>query len=86
MIGNVWEWTLTLWGADWRRPTFGYPYRSDDGREDISPGDDVLRVVRGGSWRFVRGARGFARCAYRGGDLPLDSDDDGGFRCVSPVS
>jgi len=82
MAGNVWEWTRSLWGPDWRRPAFGYPYRADDGREDISPGDDVARVVRGGSWVNYRE---LARCAGRRWYYPNSSNDSLGFRCVSPV-
>jgi len=82
-VGNVWEWTLSLWGPDWRRPAFGYPYRLDDGREDTSPGDEVLRVVRGGSWAWEQGG---ARCAYRRSPSPYLSNLYLGFRCVSPVS
>ncbi len=53
MSGNVWEWTRSLWG-------FSYPYKPDDGRENLKAGDDVGRVIRGGSWsdnrRLVRAA------------------------------
>ncbi|MGH8077551.1 MAG: formylglycine-generating enzyme family protein, partial [Lysobacter sp.] len=60
MIGNVWEWTRSLYLA--------YPYKPDDGkREDLDAGNDVLRVVRGGSWDYLRD---LARCAYRGGLRP----------------
>ena len=62
MAGNVWEWTRSLWGKDYRKPDFVYPYNTDDGREDEAANDDVLRVVRGGSWA---NAVGSARCAVR---------------------
>ena len=81
-VGNVWEWTSSLWGTDWRQPDFGYPYQPDDGREDTSPGDEVARVVRGGSWFD---SQNFARCADRYWGFPSFSDVDYGFRCVSPV-
>ena len=42
MAGNVWEWTSSLYKD--------YPYRSDDGREDMSSGNS--RVVRGGSFSY----------------------------------
>jgi formylglycine-generating enzyme required for sulfatase activity len=86
MVGNVWEWTRSLWGTDWQKPDFAYPYRPDDPkREDLRAGDDVWRV-RGGSWGYNRG---YARCAYRAGLRPGDRNDDLGFRVVvrsAPVS
>jgi formylglycine-generating enzyme required for sulfatase activity len=54
LSGNVWEWTRSVFKE--------YPYNLDDGREDPDVPDDVLRVVRGGSWAdYDR----HARCAYR---------------------
>jgi len=40
---------------------------------------DVIRVVRGGSWRF---AVIYARCAFRNGPLPVDRLDYLGFRVL----
>ena len=80
MAGNVWEWTRSLWGKDYRKPDFVYPYNTDDGREDEAANDDVLRVVRGGSWASTVVN---ARCAVRLRNHP-DSDFYGydGFRVV----
>ena len=51
MIGNVAEWTRSLWGENGDKPNFAYPYDPDDSnREDLNAGNDVLRVVRGGAW------------------------------------
>ena len=84
MVGNVWEWTSSLWGKEWEKPEFIYPYRPDDGRENFGAGNEVCRVLRGGSWSF---SQDFARCAYRLRDLPYFRFDDYGFRIVvSPVS
>ena len=66
-------------GQDWKSD-FAIPTIPDDPkREDLDAGDDVLRVVRGGSWG---GVRDYARCAYRGRVLPDDRHDDIGFRVV----
>ncbi|MBC7249313.1 MAG: SUMF1/EgtB/PvdO family nonheme iron enzyme, partial [Anaerolineae bacterium] len=62
LSGNVWEWTHSLWGGDWEKPDFKYPYNPKDGREDESAGSGVLRVLRGGAFLVV--AR-LLRCAYR---------------------
>ncbi|MBK8541020.1 MAG: SUMF1/EgtB/PvdO family nonheme iron enzyme [Ardenticatenia bacterium] len=52
--GNVDEWTSSLWGlmedADRKDPEFGYPYDSDDGRENFDAPPSAARVLRGGSW------------------------------------
>jgi len=81
LAGNVWEWTGSRWGAEVERPTFGYPYDPDDGREDAGGTD--LRVVRGGSWNDE--ARN-ARCASRGRYYPDGWDDDLGFRALLQLS
>jgi len=80
MSGNVWEWTRSLWGPDWQKPAFRYPYRPDDGaREDLTAADEMLRVVRGGSWG---GFDQFARAANRLRDYPYNRFDFFGFRVV----
>jgi formylglycine-generating enzyme required for sulfatase activity len=84
LSGNVWEWTQSLWGEDWEKPDFKYPYSPTDGRENLKAGEDVLRVLRGGS--FAPG-RLYVRCALRGRDYPDDRVVGIGFRVVvSPIS
>ena len=61
MSGNVSEWTRSLWGPDWDKLTFPYPYKPDDGREQLQAPDTILRVVRGGAAWLVHQS---ARCAY----------------------
>ena len=80
MTGNVWEWTRSLWGSDGQKPDFSYPYDPNDRkREDLKVGNDIYRVVRGGSWYF---GQVNSRCAVRYGYLPDDRDNYNGFRVV----
>lgn len=79
MAGNVWEWTQSLWGKDWGKSDFKYPYWVDDGRENLEAGDNIARVLRGGSFY---GYRSYARCAYRDGYDPLNGYVNRGFRVV----
>jgi formylglycine-generating enzyme required for sulfatase activity len=72
MIGNVWEWTSSLF-----RP---YPYDPHDGRENLNL--DGWRVLRGGSW--VNDLY-MARCCVRlDGDFLFYNNV--GFRCAVSVS
>jgi formylglycine-generating enzyme required for sulfatase activity/energy-coupling factor transporter ATP-binding protein EcfA2 len=71
MAGNVWEWTSTIYQD--------YPYRADDGRENLEAGDNVARVLRGGSFRLDAG---LVRGAYRLRGDPRYRDVDVGFRVV----
>ena len=80
MSGNVWEWISSLWGKDILNPDFKYPYDPDDGREDLSADDDVLRVLRGGSFIYLIRV---VRCAFRNWNFPDDGNSYDGFRVVS---
>jgi formylglycine-generating enzyme required for sulfatase activity len=73
MVGNVWEWTNTLFEK--------YPYKADDGREDEkTPGN---RILRGGSFNH---SRWDARCAARSDRDSDNRSDRVGFRvCASPA-
>ncbi|MFN8059106.1 MAG: SUMF1/EgtB/PvdO family nonheme iron enzyme [Vicinamibacterales bacterium] len=75
MAGNVWEWTRSHHKA--------YPYNADDGRENLKAGNDVRRVVRGGSFRNLVD---FVRAAIRDCDSPVYRDDYVGFRLVVSCS
>ena len=77
MAGNVWEWCSTRWGH-------AYPYDLDDGREDLGSGDDVRRVLRGGSWY---NDKKWARCAFRRWAGPwVRGYNFGGLRCCCATS
>jgi formylglycine-generating enzyme required for sulfatase activity len=67
MAGNVWEWTSSLHQD--------YPYRADDGREDMSSSGN--RVVRGGSFDLPAD---YARCASRPSRSPNSRYRYNGFR------
>lgn len=83
MAGNVWEWTRTLWGTDWDKPMFRYPYRFDDKREDETD-KFSYHVLRGGS--YFNDSSG-VRCAIRNGVIFDGLSDNRGFRvCASPSS
>jgi len=84
LSGNVWERTRSLWGLDWRKPKFVYPYDREDGRENLNAGADVLRVVRGGAFNIDAWD---VRCACRYRDVPDLRSGNIGFRLdASPVS
>jgi formylglycine-generating enzyme required for sulfatase activity len=87
MAGNVWEWTASLWGP-WEGGTaklqFKYPYKSNDGRENLEADDNMLRVLRGGSFLNLRD---LVRCACRCGRGASARGGLYGFRLgVFPVS
>ncbi|MAT42187.1 MAG: hypothetical protein CL609_07585 [Anaerolineaceae bacterium] len=68
MVGNVWEWTSTLFR--------NYPYDAADGRED--PAGNSNRVLRGGSYINNQSS---ARGGYRHFYEPDHNDGNYGFRC-----
>jgi formylglycine-generating enzyme required for sulfatase activity len=74
LSGNAYTWTLSIYDQE----QFLYPYRSDDGREDIHK-TDVRRVLRGGSW-FVDHFN--ARAVCRGTPHPAARRNNIGFRVV----
>ena len=78
---NVWEWTRSLWGEDFRTPEYGYPYDPADAhRELLSAPDSVRRVLRGGSFNDLEDS---LRAASRNWDFPDFRYDFIGFRVVS---
>jgi formylglycine-generating enzyme required for sulfatase activity len=76
-IGNVWEWTRSLWGRKLRQPEFTYPYDPSDGRENLEAASDIRRVLRGVSFFNDRQV---ARCAARYRYSPYNSYVSVGFR------
>ncbi|MCI5140456.1 MAG: hypothetical protein D3909_01720, partial [Candidatus Electrothrix sp. ATG1] len=77
--GNVLEWTRSLWGEDWDKPEFIYPYDpADERRQNEDAGENVKRILRG--WGYWASAADLS-CARRG-NLPGGWYDFGGFRLV----
>ena len=70
MAGNVWEWT-----DSWYKAYPGSKHQDDDYGEEY-------RVLRGGSWYYLRSS---ARCACRLRRFPDFRSDNFGFRLVSPI-
>ena len=70
LVGNVRQWTCTLWGE--KRiapdPRYAYPWK-EDGRNDLNANRQIRRVVRGGSFKDDLK---FMRCSARSGQAPDD--------------
>lgn len=78
MLGNVQEWTSTLWGAEVDASAYPYPYRPADGREAANPNlYRTFRIHRGGSYRD---AADRLRCSARGWSDPDSKIRWRGFR------
>jgi iron(II)-dependent oxidoreductase len=82
MAGNVWEWTRTLWGNNFINSTYFYPYDPADGRENLQANNNVLRVIRGGSFFYHSW---HTRISSRGRSIPTEWDWDIGFRVAITV-
>lgn len=67
MVGNVWEYTGSLWGQNADAPGFPYPYVPGDGRESLNAPEAVLRTLRGGAYHSPAAD---VRCARRIGYQP----------------
>lgn len=77
LSGNVWEWTQSIFAADYGAPPTKYPYVAGDGREDLD--SPALRVLRGGAFGYVPWS---VRCAVRYRDEPSARFIVIGFRVV----
>lgn len=83
MYGNVSEWCEDVFS-----PTYYKESPAKDPRGPASPGKDVKRVMRGGSWKTGAAA---SRATFRVGQRTGDTDacfytDFCGFRCVRRIS
>ncbi|HMV50662.1 MAG TPA: SUMF1/EgtB/PvdO family nonheme iron enzyme, partial [Blastocatellia bacterium] len=74
LSGNAYTWTTSIYDQE----RFPYPYRSDDGREELTA-TGVRRVLRGGSWFNLQLS---ARAVSRYDVPPADRYYSSGFRLV----
>jgi formylglycine-generating enzyme required for sulfatase activity len=87
MVGNVREWTSSLWGEKRLEPDshFRYPWVNDRRRDDLTAPNHIYRVYRGGAFsdRITQ-----LRCSARNGyapDKPGPPYKRHGFRVVLKV-
>lgn len=80
MVGNVRQWTCSLWGEKRSQPDarYAYPWKNDQ-RNSLSANRQIRRVVRGSS---TRDPLTMLRCSSRSGQLPDDPAPRHGFRVV----
>ena len=82
MLGNVQEWTSTLWGSDLTEDAFPYPYRAGDGREDLEADRHLHRVYRVHRGSAFRDHQAKLRCSARGASSADSTIRWRGFRVV----
>jgi len=70
MVGNVRQWTCTVWGEKRIAPDarYAYPYK-EDGRNDLNASKQLRRVVRGSA---MKDDVKWLRCSARSGQAPDD--------------
>jgi formylglycine-generating enzyme required for sulfatase activity len=86
LVGNVRQWTCSLWGEKRSQPDARYLYPwKDDQRNSLSANPQIRRVLRGSSMRDPVSA---LRCSARSGQLPEERGLPGfrhGFRVVMHI-
>ena len=85
LVGNVRQWTITLWGERPTTPDYKYPWTEKDGRNNLNANSQIRRVVRGSS--FTDDAQ-YLRCSARSGQFPENAGLLGtryGFRVLLKV-
>ena len=82
LVGNVLQWTSTLWGEKRLVADYPYPWQPDDGRDDLAANRQVRRVLRGSPYSDLQSE---CTCTARRSFLPADRGQPGkrhGFRVV----
>jgi formylglycine-generating enzyme required for sulfatase activity len=80
VVSQVWEWTSTLWGEDWQKAQFTYPYQNDE-RENLKAGPTFYRIYRGGDHHQGEQAEPTIRGYY----APASRDKNLGFRVALDI-
>jgi formylglycine-generating enzyme required for sulfatase activity len=83
LIGNVKEWTRSLWGLDQFDPGYKYPYNANDGRENIKFTPAIYRIIRGGDYQSLNDE---VYCSRRFKQGNLNWAQEFGFRIVATSS
>jgi formylglycine-generating enzyme required for sulfatase activity len=82
LVGNVLQWTTTLWGEKRLTVDYPYPWQPDDGRDDLTANRQIRRVLRGSPYSDSQAE---CTCIARRSFLPADRGQPGkrhGFRVV----
>jgi iron(II)-dependent oxidoreductase len=82
LVGNVLQWTSTLWGEKRLLADYLYPWQPDDGRDDLNANRQLRRILRGSSHDDPQSE---CTCTSRRSFLPADRGQPGkrhGFRVV----
>lgn len=83
-VGNIPEWTTSLWGTTITPDhKFYYPWDANDQRDDLKAGNQIYRVIRGGSFKDKKVTR--LRCGARRGLAPNKTgefEQQIGFRVI----
>jgi len=79
MVGNIRQWTITLWGNDFETATYRYPYDKEDGREAEDADQAIYRIVRGSNFKDPPERH---RCTARSFYAPDNQASHRGFRIV----
>jgi formylglycine-generating enzyme required for sulfatase activity len=86
MLGNIQQWTRSLWGSQPGQPDHGYPYDPADGCELTDPAQlpaQARLVHRGGSFKSQPVE---LRCSARGNALPDSRIAWRGFRVAMMIA